>query len=89
MKPLRALFAIASCLVIVPLACANSGGSFGGPDGGGGGSGGSSGDTGSGGCTGDNVECSGACVDPQTDNANCGKCGHACAGTMMCSGGTA
>lgn len=29
-------------------------------------------------CTGDDVQCSGACVDPMTDKDNCGDCGSAC-----------
>src|SRR2546426_12450329 len=28
--------------------------------------------------------CSGACSDPKTDNANCGKCGNACPMTATC-----
>jgi len=37
-------------------------------------------------CSCSKTECSGACVDIQTDNANCGKCGHSCQGGT-CSGG--
>ena len=32
--------------------------------------------------------CSGTCVDVDTDNANCGTCGNACADGEVCAGGT-
>jgi stigma-specific protein Stig1 len=32
--------------------------------------------------------CNGACVDPSTDPANCGACGHRCEGDQECLGGT-
>jgi hypothetical protein len=84
MKPLRALIALASCLIALPVACANSTGSVGDVDSGGGGGG----DGGGGGCTAaGSMECSGSCVDTQTDNANCGKCANPCTGSTTCSAG--
>ena len=32
--------------------------------------------------------CGGACVDPNTDHANCGGCGKACSAITVCTGGT-
>jgi hypothetical protein len=32
--------------------------------------------------------CGGACVDPQSDAAHCGKCDNACAVGQLCSGGS-
>ncbi|MEZ4410553.1 MAG: hypothetical protein R3A52_29340 [Polyangiales bacterium] len=56
---------------------------------------GGSGDGGSGdgggrvdtGCTPPEVLCGAACVDPASDNANCGRCGNACAAGEVCAGG--
>jgi Stigma-specific protein, Stig1 len=31
------------------------------------------------------LECGGACSNPQSDPANCGACGHVCAGGLFCS----
>jgi hypothetical protein len=31
-------------------------------------------------CTASEIKCNGACVDPETDQANCGYCGHDCQG---------
>lgn len=39
------------------------------------------------GCLGNSTACSGTCVDLQTDSANCGACGSACASGTGCSGG--
>jgi hypothetical protein len=33
------------------------------------------------------VDCSGTCVDEQTDSSNCGACGHACTGGQTCQAG--
>lgn len=38
-------------------------------------------------CTGDRLVCDGACVDPDTDTRNCGRCGRACAPNEACSAG--
>lgn len=38
-------------------------------------------------CAAPNIVCSGQCVDPETDNQNCGLCGNACAGTATCQNG--
>jgi hypothetical protein len=33
------------------------------------------------------LSCAGACVDPQTDHENCGRCGRACTASQACVGG--
>ncbi len=38
-------------------------------------------------CDGGQMICSGRCVDAQTDNANCGMCGRACAAGQSCRAG--
>ena len=38
-------------------------------------------------CTGGTTNCSGACVDTQTDSQNCGACGLACQEGTVCSAG--
>ena len=82
MKPFRTLIPLVTCLFVLPVACANSSGSFD-VDGGGGG-----GQDGGGSCTAaGSVQCSGSCVDTQTDNSNCGECGKACTGGTTCSAG--
>ena len=61
-------------------------------DGGAGDGGGNSGDggmgetgaTGEGGCCGNEVRCSGACIDLQTDASHCGTCDNACASGQCC-----
>lgn len=40
------------------------------------------------GCTPPEVLCGGSCVDPASDNANCGRCGLACPAGQVCAGGT-
>jgi hypothetical protein len=40
-----------------------------------------------GGCSGGQVACGGGCVNTQTDNANCGICGHACTTGFACAAG--
>jgi len=35
-------------------------------------------------CAAGRLTCGGGCVDPQTDDAHCGGCGHACAATEAC-----
>ncbi len=55
-------------------------------DGGGGGDGGRV--DGGGGCPTGQMSCGGGCVNTQTDLANCGTCGNACAITETCSSGT-
>ena len=53
-----------------------------------GGMGGGAADAGSdAGCSPGLMECSGACVDMTTDNANCGACGVLCTGGTMCVSG--
>lgn len=44
-------------------------------------------DSGSG-CTAPSKLCGAVCTNPQTDNANCGTCGHACGPGSACAGGT-
>jgi hypothetical protein len=39
-------------------------------------------------CTSTQTDCSGACVNLQTDVNNCGACGHACGTGHVCNGGT-
>ena len=39
------------------------------------------------GCAAGQLRCSGACIDPLTDEANCGACGNACTGGGVCLGG--
>jgi hypothetical protein len=39
-------------------------------------------------CAAGQTACSGACVDEQTDSANCGACAHACTGGQACQAGT-
>lgn len=39
------------------------------------------------GCTDPQISCNGACVDPTSDNANCGACGTACAAGLACNAG--
>ena len=39
-------------------------------------------------CKGGKLKCSGGCIDPQTDFANCGTCGNVCGGGQTCDGGT-
>jgi len=39
-------------------------------------------------CAAEELLCSGRCVDPKTDDANCGGCGKACTGTAHCITGT-
>ncbi len=53
------------------------------------GQGGSGGAPGDGGpwCQAGLMECSGKCVDIQTDPANCGGCGQICTAGMTCAGG--
>ena len=40
------------------------------------------------GCVGAKTDCSGSCVDLQTDSNNCGACGTKCATGTMCTNGT-
>jgi hypothetical protein len=35
-------------------------------------------------CDPDKIECSNTCIDPKTDNKNCGACGKKCASTETC-----
>ena len=52
------------------------------------GSAGSSATAGGSACTGSLLSCSGSCVDPASDKANCGGCGHACTTGQACQSGT-
>jgi len=89
--------------VVVPLllasACASDpespspggGGHSAGGTGGAGSMGGTGGAGGSGGgaaCAPPLSDCSGSCVDSQTDPANCGSCGSSCAANEICAGGS-
>jgi hypothetical protein len=38
-------------------------------------------------CDAGETSCSGACVDTDTDEANCGACGNPCAGDQICTDG--
>jgi uncharacterized protein YjdB len=38
-------------------------------------------------CVNGGMPCAPGCIDAQTDNANCGACGHACTGNLTCSSG--
>ncbi len=40
------------------------------------------------GCAADHLSCSGQCVDPTTDDLNCGGCARACPAGQSCGGGT-
>jgi hypothetical protein len=47
----------------------------------------SGGGSGGGGCDAGDINCSGQCVDLQTDPNHCGSCGVTCAGSLTCSSG--
>lgn len=38
-------------------------------------------------CAGTTLECRGACIDPATDEANCGDCGNQCQAGLVCNAG--
>src|SRR5579884_2970045 len=40
------------------------------------------------GCTAPRLMCGSVCTDISSDPANCGSCGHACAGGQNCNGGS-
>jgi len=40
------------------------------------------------GCPSGQIRCSGTCLDPSSDPANCGACGAACGASQTCCGGT-
>ena len=57
------------------------------PVGGRGGAGGNGGTPGGADCSSPMLRCEGACVDPKTSTAHCGKCGNACGAGTMCADG--